>query len=219
MDKRRKDRRRRRGDSSNKTERLVSLVHRGDGGETDLPGAGRVAKSHPRLEAIGSLDELMCAISEVAARIGDSALATDLAPVIQQRLRRIQGELFEVGAVLSAGVEQSRLSGGGAPARIKRLEIEIAEMEAALPRCRGFVLPGGSLPAAAAHVARAVCRRAERDCVAALGDDPAAPVVLPYLNRLGNWLFALARWLTKQLGDQEVYWERPRELQRSRSAR
>lgn len=192
---------------------------RGDGGQTHLPALGRTAKCHPRLEACGALDELLCAIGEVAARIEASSLEAAPRRALLRHLRRIQGELLQLGGLVSGATDHTRRSRATAPAMVRQLENEIEEMEACLPACQGFVLPGGNLPASAAHIARAICRRAERDCVAALGDDASAPTVLPYLNRLGAWLFALARWLTEQLGNRERYWRGPARLRRSRRSR
>jgi len=192
--------------------------HRGgDNGQTVLPVLGRIAKDHPRLEACGSLDELNCAIGELAARIEVSLVGATRRRVIERQIKRIQGELFHLGSLISAKPSREQGRTTRPDAMVRRLEDEIEAMEADLPVCKGFILPGGNLPASAAHVARAICRRAERCCVAALGSEPPADAVLPYLNRLGNWLFALARYLSKSLGCREEYWQNPTKSRLSRS--
>ena len=200
-------------------------AHRGDDGRTDFPSLGRVAKSHPLLEACGSLDELNCVVGELAARVEASSLETIKRRAIVRQLRRIQGELFLIGSILSGA--PGRTSGSAARVRtlLRRLESEVKAMGANLTPCRGFILPGDNLLTSAAHLARAVCRRAERNCVAAMGlemsngrslrknhgqdahvmtHEPRADAILPYLNRLGHWLFVLARRLSQSLGRGEI---------------
>jgi cob(I)alamin adenosyltransferase len=188
---------------------------RGDQGKTEQPAVGRVAKSHPRIEATGNLDELNCALGELGARIDASELWPAARREALRRIHRIQRELFELGARLSG----SRPLRGGPTARerarVVRLEGEIDAMEGDLPPCRGFILPGGNPLASAAHTARAVCRRAERSVVAAAdADEPLAALMIPYLNRLSDWLFVVARWSTASLEREDEYWHKSAKSQR-----
>lgn len=216
MGKTRQDRRRRDGGApSGKGVRIYT--RRGDFGETDLPALGRIAKSHPRLAASGALDELNCAIGEVAVRIEASSFGGRQGRAVLRRVKRVQGELFLLGSLLSGAGRCTRGPTARHRAMVRRLETEIEAMEGELPRCRGFLVPGGDPLASAAHLARAICRRAERDCTAAVGGEPAvrrAGAILPYLNRLSDWLFVLARWLAKSVGGAEEYWRRPAAVHR-----
>jgi cob(I)alamin adenosyltransferase len=167
----------------------------GDGGETHLGDMSRVSKTDPRIEAYGEVDELN-------AQIGLALTVPGLAPAHAEWLRRVQNDLFDVGADLSvpAGGERERLR--VVDAQTQWLEKACDEVNAELPALKSFVLPGGSPPAAALHVCRTVCRRAERRVVA-LGDD-ANPEVARYLNRLSDLLFILSR--AANAGD-EPLWE------------
>ncbi len=151
-----------------------------------------MSKADARLHAIGEVDEANCAI-------GLAVLPAD--DVIAEALRRIQHDLFDLGADLATPGRQD-----GAlrivPAQVARLEAEIDAMNARLDPLTSFVLPGGSPAAAALHLARAVTRRAERAAVAAGGLNPAA---LAYLNRLSDWLFVAAR-LANDAGALDVLW-------------
>jgi cob(I)alamin adenosyltransferase len=166
----------------------------GDDGETHLGDMSRVAKTHPRIEAYGAIDELN-------AHLG-VALAT---PGLPERsaawLRRVQNDLFDLGADLSVppGGERERLR--VAPEQVTWLEQACDEVNAGLEPLRSFVLPGGSPAAAQLHVCRTVCRRAERR---ALDVPDANPEVLRYLNRLSDLLFILARDANR---GEEPLWE------------
>ena len=168
----------------------------GDGGETHLGDMSRVPKTHPRIEAYGDVDELN-------AHIG-VALATDAMPAAYAPwLRRIQNDLFDVGADLcvpedpQAARERLRVL----PEQITWLEEACDEVNATLKPLRSFVLPGGSAAAAQLHVCRTVCRRAERRT---LRVEDANPEVVRYLNRLSDLLFILSRGAND--GD-EPLWE------------
>jgi cob(I)alamin adenosyltransferase len=155
----------------------------GDGGETHLGDMSRVPKTHPRIEAYGDVDELN-------AQLG-VALATDGLPdAYAAWLRRIQNDLFDLGADLAVppGGERDRLR--MAPAQVTWLEERCDEVNATLEPLKSFVLPGGTRAAAQLHVCRTVCRRAERR---ALQVEDATPDVIRYLNRLSDLLFILAR--------------------------
>ncbi|MGD0388281.1 MAG: cob(I)yrinic acid a,c-diamide adenosyltransferase [Tepidisphaeraceae bacterium] len=171
----------------------------GDDGSTGLIGSGRVSKSDPRIECIGAVDELNAVVGWAA--VGDEDLL--------QSLRAVQNELFVIGSQLAYSGEQP-------PAKlpsleessIGRLEMEIDAATAVLEPLRNFILPGGSETSARLHVARAVCRRAERVVVAFSHDRAVPPIVVTYLNRLSDWLFVQARWANKCDGMEDVLWEK-----------
>ncbi|HKJ93228.1 MAG TPA: cob(I)yrinic acid a,c-diamide adenosyltransferase [Longimicrobiales bacterium] len=171
----------------------------GDQGETGLFGGGRVSKAHVRVEAYGAVDEMNALLGWAATRLGD-------APV--ERLRAVQADLFAIGAHLAtpgAG-DRKRPALPPLPAGVEALEAWIDEMDADLPELRSFILPGGSPAAAALHVARTVCRRAERAVVALAAADPVEPGILVYLNRLSDLLFTLAREANRVAGVADVEW-------------
>jgi cob(I)alamin adenosyltransferase len=171
----------------------------GDHGETSLFSGGRVRKDHLRVEAYGTVDELNSLIGLARAH-GLPAQADAWA-------ERVQNELFVVGSDLATPLDAAadwlkRLE----EAPVSRLEGEIDAMTADLPELRNFILPGGAPAAAQIHVARTVCRRAERLCVTLAAEEAVNANVLVYLNRLSDWLFTLARWANLQLGEPEVRW-------------
>lgn len=163
----------------------------GDGGDTGLFGGERVSKTHPRVAACGSVDELNAVLG----------MARALGPCVEVdgMLARMQAMLFAFGADLAAPGGQERTG----EADVRRLEQEIDAMEAGLPELRNFILPGGDACAAALHLARCVCRRAEREVVA-LGGGTARGV--PLLNRLSDHLFVLARHQNFLAGRVEEKW-------------
>ncbi len=172
----------------------------GDEGDTSLFAGGRVRKNDPRVHAYGTVDELNSLLGLARAH-GVPAEA-------DHWLETIQNELFTVGADLATALDASpawlvRLT----EAPIQRLENEIDTMDADLPELKNFILPAGVVAAATLHVARTVCRRAERDCIAISEADIAInPVVIAYLNRLSDWLFMLARWVNLKAGESETKW-------------
>lgn len=170
---------------------------RGDSGMTDLIGA-RVRKSHPRVDAYGAVDELNAVLGMVRSVLDDKQLAS--------KVERIQRDLFALGAELATSPNTPpplKLS----YARLKALERQIDSFQAEVPTPRHFVLPGGSLAAALVHLARTVCRRAERRVVALAEQEPVRPLVVKYLNRLSDWLFAFALVVNKRRGEAEILWE------------
>ena len=174
----------------------------GDAGDTGLFGAGRVPKDHPRVEAYGDIDELNSFVG----------LARSIAsmPRIDEVLAPLQRDLFAIGALL-ATPDREKMRQQLAKARldddrIAQLERAIDDAEAELEPLKAFVLPGGTPKAAALHVARTVCRRAERRVVALMRDDEVPALVAVYLNRLSDLLFVLARVATKRAGAGEVTW-------------
>ncbi len=174
----------------------------GDQGQTALLGGTRVSKHHERIEAYGTVDELNSVLGWVADLQDDADTIT--------LLREIQERLFTIGSSLAC--DPARDTRIQLPdlrdSDLQRLEKVLDEMEASVPPLRSFILPGGHPAISAAHIARCVCRRAERQCVG-LADTGAfvAPLVIPYLNRLSDYLFMLARVTAKRLGVAELRWE------------
>jgi cob(I)alamin adenosyltransferase len=178
----------------------------GDAGETGLFGGPRVRKSDPRVEAYGEVDELNAALGAARALVED--------PELDRHLARIQDELFCVGAELATPHEAKARSALPPlePAWAARLEAAMDAWDAELPALRQFVLPGGTRPAAALHLARCVCRRAERRVVALAAEVAVAPETLAYLNRLSDFLFVAARLANHRARRAETAWDprRPR---------
>jgi cob(I)alamin adenosyltransferase len=190
----------------------------GDQGETGLGDGTRVAKNHPRVAACGSVDELNAVLGMLLACAPDLGTTTS-EPPISTLLRDIQNDLFDVGADLcvpQAPDEKSEQGGVGPgaqrrvlrmqPVHAARLEAAIDHWNASLAPLTSFVLPGGSSAAAWCHLARTVCRRAERDLVTLAQSEPINPHALIYLNRLSDLLFVLARIANSQ-GQQDVLWK------------
>ena len=171
----------------------------GDDGTTSLFSGGRVDKTHLRVEAYGTVDELSAAIG-VARAQQPSAQAVEW-------LAEIQNQLFCLGADLAtpADAASQNVVRMGAEA-IEWLEAKIDFMTAGLPELKAFILPGGSAVAAQLHVARTVCRRAERNAVRLGQTEPIGDFVVQYLNRLSDFLFMLARWENHQVGISDEEW-------------
>ena len=179
--------------------RLTRIYTRGgDAGETSLGDGSRVAKLDSRITAYGTTDELNSIIGVV--------LAGDCPAELDALLRRIQNELFDLGADLSVpfGVEgRLRVE----QPLVDALEAECDRFNEALPDLKSFVLPGGTQAAAMLHVARTVCRRAERETLAAAAEHDVNPLVAVYLNRLSDLLFILARAANALAGAEEPLWK------------
>jgi cob(I)alamin adenosyltransferase len=182
--------------------RLTNIVTRtGDDGTTGLVGGGRVSKDSPRVWAYGTVDELNSAIGVVRS------LNTD--PDLDARLHLIQNDLFNLGGELATPPDKFQK---GMP-RIDReqvigLEKQIEELTKQLGPLQEFILPGGSPAGAQLHVARTICRRAERFCVRLGTAEKIGEFVTPYLNRLSDLLFTLARWANRKAGAKEIYWQK-----------
>ncbi|MDP9361952.1 MAG: cob(I)yrinic acid a,c-diamide adenosyltransferase [Acidobacteriota bacterium] len=170
----------------------------GDGGETSLFGGARVRKNDSRIEAYGTVDELNSFIGVARAAWPSSSF--------DGLFHTIQSDLFDIGAHL-ASPGTSRFAGPDA-ARVEALEQAIDAMESELAPLKLFILPGGSLAAAQLHVARTVCRRAERLVVALRDDDDATKASITYLNRLSDFLFVAARYANHKHGVADVPWVR-----------
>jgi cob(I)alamin adenosyltransferase len=174
----------------------------GDAGDTGLFGGGRVGKDHPRVEAYGDVDELNAALGLVRA--------LEPMPRIDEVLVPVQRDLFAIGALLAtpdrdkmrASLEKARID----DARIIELEGGIDRCDVELEPLRSFIVPGGTAKAAALHVARTICRRAERRVVTLRHGEEIPEIVVIYLNRLSDLLFMLARVANKRAGAGEVSW-------------
>jgi cob(I)alamin adenosyltransferase len=176
----------------------------GDAGETGLFGGPRVSKDDARVEAYGAVDELNAALGVARARGGD--------PELGALLGEAQACLFTVGAWLAtpaAAVKARAALPPVDPGWAAALEAAIDRLEGELPPLHQFILPGGAPLAADLHLARAVCRRAERRAVSLHRVEAVAPEVLVYLNRLSDFLFVAARAANRRAGAEEVAW-RPR---------
>ena len=171
----------------------------GDDGDTSLFDGTRVRKSDSRVEAYGDVDELNACLGLVRASCGDAAIDAELVR-FQRDLFALGAQLADPGEKLAARVTKAVLTDGD----VARLEELIDRYEADLPPLRRFILAGGSPAGATLHVARAVCRRAERRMVAL--EPPADPVLLRYINRLSDLLFVLARTLNHRAGATETEW-------------
>lgn len=174
----------------------------GDAGETGLYRGGRVAKNAPRINACGSVDELNCWIGVIRSR----SISLDL----DFTLNQVQNLLFTIGADLATPEEAVapkdtvlRLELGSQGF----LESAIDQMDERLPAMKNFILPGGSEVASLTHLARAVCRRAERDVVALSRRETVNPAVVVFLNRLSDYLFTLARDINREVGKEETPWK------------
>lgn len=186
---------------------MKTNVGSGDRGTTSLLSGERVPKSHARVEACGEVDELASVLGACA-----SALSAERAE-LQREIQSVQGDLLHIGAWLatSPGSPTRQMLSTISPDRIREMEDAIDRLEAELPPLQSFLLPGGHITAAWAHIARTVCRRAERrvqslaaDAGEAAGESPGG--ILPYLNRLSTYLFALARYCNKLHGVPEATW-------------
>lgn len=172
----------------------------GDQGDTSLFGGDRVRKHDHRVESYGTVDELNSLLGLIRAEGVPSEAG--------EWLERIQNDLFHLGADLATPLDvQSAWVVRIAPEAVTALEQAIDRMDEVLPSLQQFILPGGTRAAAATHVARTVCRRAERQCVRLADDETINPVTVIYLNRLSDLLFTLARWLNFQAGESEQAWQ------------
>ena len=181
---------------------LKIYTRTGDEGDTGLFGGGRVSKDDPRVEAYGEVDELNAAIG--------MARSVEMMPRVDEVLAPVQRDLFAIGALLATPdhdkmreqLTKARID----DERIAELERAIDAGEAELEPLRAFILPGGTPKAAALHVARTVCRRAERRVITLQRTVPLPQLAIIYLNRLSDLLFVLARVANKRAGAGEVTW-------------
>lgn len=173
---------------------------KGDQGETSLIGGTRISKSHLRIDAYGTVDELNSYVGWVRDLTGDI--------VNKEILIEIQDRLFTIGSHLASDPVTSRMVLPQLNEEdIVQLEKEMDEMEKVLPEMKSFVLPGGHQAVSCTHVARCVCRRAERLVVLLDSETKVEPLILKYLNRLSDYLFVLARFITLKTGAEETPWK------------
>jgi cob(I)alamin adenosyltransferase len=172
----------------------------GDSGLTGLFGGPRVSKDSPRIEAYGTVDELNASLGLVRCQ----ELPEDLATLVA----RFQHELFDLGAELATPDATKLGPRRLGPEHSEALEQAIDRYEAELPPLKQFILPGGSPAAAGLHVARVICRRAERRVVGLAAVEPVSPTLIVYLNRLGDLLFVLARVANLRGGQADIPWQR-----------
>jgi cob(I)alamin adenosyltransferase len=178
----------------------------GDTGTTALFGGTRVPKDHARIESYGTVDEL----NSYIGLIRDQEINQHFKDILIE----IQDRLFTVGAILATPPEKEVLKNGQKRLQnlgiiesdVELLEKEIDSMEDSLPQMTHFVLPGGHTTVSYCHIARCVCRRAERLAVHLSHNEPVADIAIKYLNRLSDYLFVLARKLSKELNADEVKW-------------
>ena len=174
----------------------------GDAGTTSLVGGTRVSKTHPRLEAYGTVDEVNSHLGLLAAY--------DIPEGDRKTLLWLQNRLFDLGCQLATEEDSKWKPRAITADDVAHLEALIDEVDASLPRHNRFILPGGTAAAAQAHVARTVARRAERDMLRldqALGGEKIAPEALKFVNRLSDYLFVTARHLNIVAGYEEIFWE------------
>jgi cob(I)alamin adenosyltransferase len=176
----------------------------GDQGETGLFGGGRVSKAHTRVAAYGTVDELNAALGVAVESVASEEISCSL--------KKVQNDLFSLGAFLATpGAEDgsARATIPDLPGdRVKEMEVWIDRASTETPELRNFILPGGTQGAAALHLARTVCRRAERSVVRLAEHQQVDPLVLAYLNRLSDLLFAYARLENHRNGVPDIVWEK-----------
>jgi cob(I)alamin adenosyltransferase len=186
----------------------------GDDGTTGLIGGRRVRKSDPRIDCYGTVDELNAALglalaaAEQAAGLAPAPASGPAAPDLAPAVREVQSDLFVIGSHL-ATPDDSPHRAALPPldeSMVRRLEQQIDAAESQLPPLHQFILPGGTETAARLHLARTVCRRAERRLVEWSAEHPVPPVLLTYLNRLSDWLFVYARLANARAGVADVPW-------------
>ena len=180
----------------------------GDRGTTRLVGGAEIPKDDARIEAYGTVDELNAIIGVL--RVRNDQAGGEAAEAIDQRLERIQHDLFNLGADLATPAEirwEGMYRMGDAD--VERLEAWIDAWNDDLPPLKEFILPGGGEVGAQMHIARTVCRRAERRVATLLRLEPSVEDgCMKYLNRLSDWLFVAGRWAAKAHGEPEVYWKK-----------
>jgi cob(I)alamin adenosyltransferase len=172
----------------------------GDDGTTGLIGGRRVSKADARIDCYGTVDELNAAVGVAAVAAG---------PQLAAQLRAVQSDLFVLGSHLASPSNDSGAAASLPPldeSVADRLEAEIDAAEANLSPLRQFILPGGSEASARLHLARTVCRRAERLAVSLAAHAPVPAVAVRYLNRLSDWLFVMARRANRAAGVEDVPW-------------
>ncbi len=176
--------------------RLTKIYTRtGDKGETGMATGERVAKDSAIMQAQGDVDELNSLLGLLACKLSGEIIAD---------VKTIQNDLFDLGGELSCAMPLLKAQ------RIDWLEQKLDQLNAELPPLKEFILPGGGEAASICHLGRAVCRRAERTLVMASRENSLNENLLAYINRLSDLLFVMARFITRQQGEAEVYWQSSR---------
>jgi cob(I)alamin adenosyltransferase len=177
-------------------DRLTSIITKtGDDGTTGLGDGSRISKNSLRIQAIGDVDELN---SQLGLLLTEPSLQQDIIQLLQQ----VQHRLFDLGAELSVPGYTALVED-----HITMLEQAVQTYHTTLPPLREFILPGGCVAAAQAHVCRSVCRRAERSVVAINAAEPVSDTARHYLNRLSDCLFVIARVLNQRAGQSDIFWQ------------
>jgi cob(I)alamin adenosyltransferase len=174
---------------------------KGDDGTTALIGGVRVKKSNSRINAYGTVDELNSFVGLIRAESSNET--------VLDVLGEIQDRLFTIGSLLASHPSSKMIVPDLNELDLELLEGQIDEMNQVLPELKSFILPGGSVPVANCHIARCVCRRAERLAVELADEEEIDPILVKYLNRLSDYLFVLARFKAYTSGEREIAW-RPR---------
>ncbi len=170
----------------------------GDKGETSLFGGKRLPKNHIRIEAYGTVDELNSYIGLVRDLASDDK--------IRDFLKKVQDRLFTIGSNLASDPSKDMITPDLTEADISAIEQQIDQMNEILPPLKHFILPGGHSTVSFCHIARCVCRRAERQVVALAMEESVEAIIIRYLNRLSDYLFVLGRKVGYDLGIEEVKW-------------
>lgn len=170
----------------------------GDDGTTGLFGGARLPKDHIRIEAYGTVDELNAVIGLLMSGTTE--------PQVLELLQTIQSRLFTVGSNLASDPAKDMITPDLLDEDVQLIERAIDKMQEELPPLRHFILPGGSMAISSAHLARTICRRAERRVVSLAHISEVEHIILLYLNRLSDFFFVLSRWLGAKEGVEEVKW-------------
>jgi len=181
----------------------------GDAGKTRLAGGQEVWKDSVRVEAYGTVDELNSMLGLIRASNEQSGMKAEAAKFIENTLKWTQNKLFDLGGILATAPGESFPNMPIVSSEdVAHLEHLIDECQKDLEPLKEFILPGGGQISALLHVARTICRRAERLCVALSKEEPVSPELVKFLNRLSDAFFVFARWVAKQQGEAELLWER-----------
>lgn len=170
----------------------------GDKGKTSLFGGKRLAKDHDRIEAYGTVDELNSQLGLIRDSIEQEA--------IRSLIKTIQNRLFTIGSNLASDPDKELITPDIFESDIEALEQAIDQMNTELPELKNFILPGGHPVVSYCHLARCICRRAERRVVTLAQQEKVEEIIIRYLNRLSDYLFVLSRKLGQNLGVEEVVW-------------
>ncbi len=181
----------------------------GDAGKTRLAGGQEVSKDDQRVETYGTVDELNAVLGTARAFLAEHLAGSLKLATLDKELHIIQSKLFDVGGILATAPGASFPNMPEVTADdVTRLENVIDWMNDELEPLKEFILPGGGKPTSVLHMARTICRRAERQCVTLSRKESVAPTLLIYLNRLSDALFVFARWVAKVQGEPEHFWTR-----------